>query len=413
MSLNKIIESNKYKTNYVQIRYIIDASKENITLASLLCLYMIYVNNKLDTNKKVIQYLDSLYGCRVGNNINIKADKILIDFYVSFISNRYLKQDNNYIENIVNTFIDFIVNPLINNGSFDKQIFELKKYELDYYLRSLYDDKQAYALDNFLNVFAKDYPLSLNNNGYLDILNKINNDDLYSFYQKNIIESNALYLAMINSKDSKIVNALINEKLLFNDSKNYNINNYSLKPSKLIRKIDKQDITQSKLFLGYSFKNDNIDLSDYYSLLVFNAIFGMSSNSLLFKIIREKEQLCYSIRSNYDHYSNTIIVSAGIDKLNYDKTITTINDIVLNFKTYLNEEVLKEAKIVLNDILNKTNDSQVQYINYLMNRAMLKMNDSINDDIELINKVSLEDIINVVENINLNTIYMLSGEKNE
>ena len=59
------------------------------------------------------------------------------------------------------------------------------------------------------------------------------------------------------------------------------------------------------------------------------------------------------------------------------------------------------------------NDSQAGYVNYLINRKFQNLPMNLDEDIENIKKITIEDIINEVQNLKLKTKCLLSGEKNE
>lgn len=401
--------NDKYKTNFILIRYNLQATLENIAYASLLSSYLSYVNNVDNTYQKATQKLDSLYGTKIEFNSNIKANLLVIDISLSFVSNTYLK-DENYLDEVITTLLNFIFNPLTENNLFNQEIFDLKKYELIERIEASYDDKANYALDSFAKIFAKDQPLSYNVLGELTLVEKITNKQLYQFYQE-LIQLTPYVYAQIEENEQQIIEKLkekIQPKQLINDLAFYHLN-----VDEIEEYLEVQDLIQSKLVLGYCF-DKNITLEQYYKTLVFNAIFGMASNSYLFKIVREKENLCYTIRSNYDYYSNTIVVYAGIEKENYQKTTALIDDILNKMiNGDISQEDFDDAKTVLIDVINKTRDNQIGFLNYKINRLQAGFPNDLDTDINNIMNVSIADVVSIAKQMQLKTKYLLSGDNNE
>lgn len=405
-----LLSSDKYKTNYIKIKYFFNANEFNATNASLLSLYLTYVNKKYPTYKKAINHLDSLYGVNIDSSVSLRGEDIVLDFSISFISNRYLNKEG-YLDEVIETFFQYLFEPLENLDAFDKDIFDLKQNELKDRIEHLYDDKMAYAIDSFFKIFAKDYPLSINTEGSLTYLENINEENLYHFYLE-MIKQTPYVSAILNDSDYEKIKGNL-EKNILKTTFNKKFNHYFIKLDELEETIVKQDIVQSKLVIGYAYK-DKVDKETYYINLLINSLLGMSSNSYLFKIIREKENLCYSIRSSYDQYSNSFFIIAGIEKHNYEKTIKLVEEIIENIKDgKISENDFKDAKTVLIDQLNKLNDSQSNYLNYLVNRQFQGFSMSIEDDISYIKKIKVEEVIDVFNNIKLKTKFLLSGEKNE
>jgi predicted Zn-dependent peptidase len=84
-------------------------------------------------------------------------------------------------------------------------------------------------------------------------------------------------------------------------------------------------VEQGKLCLGYN-THVIVDSKEYFSLLMFNAIFGGSGffNSKLFLNIREKEGLSYHVASDIDKFSGVMLVACGIDAKEKEKTLRII-----------------------------------------------------------------------------------------
>ena len=405
-----LIKSDKFKTNYLQVRYLIPASKQNMTYAAILSMYLTYCNNVENTYKKAYDKLDKLYGVKFDVSLAIKGNQITFDFYISFISSKYLINHEQYLNEVIKTFFNFILDPLLANNTFSTEELNIKKYELEQRIKNIYDDKMYYATEQFFKYFAKGYALCLTTTGYLDELKLITEDKLYDFYQKYL--NNPYIIGMISSYDYEEIVELLNSKISYQPiSKTLDF--YTINNEQSDEIIEQQDIFQSKLLLGYSV-NDIVTKDNYYIYLIINVLFGMTSNSYLFKIVREQENLCYTIRSNYDQYSNSFVVFAGIEKINYQKTIKLVEEILNKIKKGLiKDNELREAKIVLIDVVKKLSDSQEGYVNYYLNRTMQGLPNNLEEDIKKINEISLDEIIIKAQLIELKTKYLLSGEKSE
>lgn len=405
---NYQIELNdKFKTNYIITRYMIKVDQNNITIASLLSLYLIYANNIHKTYQEANNFLDGLYGSKIDIAIAIKGDQIIFDFLLNSVSNRYL-HDQSYLTKLLDEYLAYIFNPLMADDKFDEDIIELKKYELKERLKANYDDKNIYAIDRFLSIFAAGYPLGINPQGYLEKVDQITNEDLLAFYQT-LVNQDPLVFLNVDKKDSDTIKQILQKKIkpkqIDRELTFYHID----KPPKEL--LEQQDIVQAKMVLGYTIEGD-IDEAFYYHVLLLNSLLGMSSNSYLFKIVREQENLCYSIRSNYDQYSNTIMVLAGISTADYEQVVTLVNDIVKNklAKKQITDEELADAKTVLYDMLRKTNDSQAGIVNYRLNRRLQHFNDDIEKDIAQLAKLTKADVAEVAQKMQLQTKYLLSGD---
>ena len=120
---------------------------------------------------------------------------------------------------------------------------------------------------------------------------------------------------------------------------------------------EKMDIAQGKLVVGYSF-DIAYDSEDYYKFMMYSEILGGGPASKLFNIVREKHSLCYSVFSMIDRYKGTMMIMAGIDHENKDKTVKLIDEIMDDIaKGDVSEDDMTAAINHFNYSLEALNDS--------------------------------------------------------
>jgi len=91
--------------------------------------------------------------------------------------------------------------------------------------------------------------------------------------------------------------------------------------------IEESDVNQSKLIIGYR-TNTYYKDADYYPALIFNAIFGGTSESLLFNKIREEMGKVYFISTSYDPDKGVLFIYSGISSKDYEEVATAIDKIL-------------------------------------------------------------------------------------
>ena len=145
-----------------------------------------------------------------------------------------------------------------------------------------------------------------------------------------------------------------------------------------------------------------------------NAILGSYMHSKLFTQVREKEGLAYYISSFYDPFKGILVIYAGIEYKNLNKTLEIINkqiDDIKNGNITKNElEITK--KQIINDLL-ELEDSQSSILNRTIGISLLNNKFSLRDRINNINKVTIDDIRNAFSKIEEDTIFVLRGNEDE
>jgi predicted Zn-dependent peptidase len=109
-------------------------------------------------------------------------------------------------------------------------------------------------------------------------------------------------------------------------------------------KFDERDINQSNILLGMpAIRRDD---PDRYALLIMNAILGRGMSSRLFREVRERRGLAYSVGSSASRHSDagTFVVSAGVSPEKLSEAVTVIFEELEKMKEEdVGEEELKKA----------------------------------------------------------------------
>ena len=166
------------------------------------------------------------------------------------------------------------------------------------------------------------------------------------------------------------------------------------------------DVMQGKLVVGLDVNSQNED--EKYNVMIYNTILGGSANSKIFQNVREKANLAYEASSRYFRYKDNIFVNCGIEISNYEKALNLIKEQLENMKNgdFTEEEVENAKKAIISSI-KTIDDEQDTSITYYFGQEMSGNQKSVEDYIERIGKVNKEDLIQVANKVEINTIYFL------
>ena len=250
--------------------------------------------------------------------------------------------------------------------------------------------------------------------GYLDDLEKIDEKNLYETYLK-MIDNDYVDIFVVGDYDSKKMVSIIKKYYKFKKVKKEKDSYYlPLKKPRKKRQFIKEAIsnTQSKLSIALPI----MKLTPYerdYALTLANLIYGGGPDSKLFHNVREKNSLCYTINSFVSKLDNLMVVTAGIDKTNYEKTVSLITSNLLDLKKgKFTDKDIKVAKEIYDTSLEEIEESPISMINEALSETIFDV-EEINIRKEKISKVRKSDITRVLKKINMDTIFLLEGVKNE
>ncbi|MBE6149166.1 MAG: insulinase family protein [Firmicutes bacterium] len=403
-----IIKTDKFKTIMLKINLKKQINKEDITYRNLLTKVLFQSNKNYSTKRELEILTEDLYNLSISSRNSISGNYIITSFDSIFLSEKYTEDDMNYKS--INFVLDMIFKPNVENNEF--KFFDLAKRLVCDEIETQKDDTNKYSKQRLLEIMDDNSPLSYNPVGYMKDLDKITNKDLYNYYQK-MLNNNLIDIFVIGDIDEQFIKNIFKENFNIKTLKKEGISHYyeHKKLGRCKTKKEQLDIKQSKLRIGIKLK-DLTDFEKKYVANMYAFILGGSPDSKLFKNVREKNSLCYSINCSYLPVFNTMIISAGINSSDFKKCLSLIKKELNNMTKGIFEELdIEAAKTTYINSLKEIEDSQSSTIRIFESHEYLNF-DLLDERIEVL-KVTKEDIINFSKKINLDTIYLLEGENDE
>lgn len=407
-----LIPTKKFKTITISLRLQSPLTREETTLRTLLTFVLISATRKYPSTKALSSHLDENYGAALSTNVASKGQSQIMNVYTSFVNDIYLPHKESLLENQLQLLADLFFDPFIENQGFNELIVDIKKKELKERLQVNKDDKFSYSLDKLFEYMGRETALGVASTGYEEDIDQITPQSLYQYFQK-CIQEDEKHVYVVGDVDESIVD-VFDRLLQFPKQKLEYASAYTFQSHKqeVLEIIEQQDITQSKLNMGYTI-DCNFVSEHHYAFTVFNALFGGYSQSRLFKVVREEHSLCYYVSSSYAAFSGIMIVNAGIDGDTYEQAKTLIQEQLSDIqKGNISNEEIEIAKIMLQNSLKKTDDEAMSMMTLAYNRDITHKQETNEEYIQKLLNVSKEDIIEVSQHIRLDTIFFLTGKEN-
>ena len=410
------INSEKFKSIYFSINFTMPVNKRQISENALLSAVLGKSNKKFKTQKEIQMYLYSLYGANFDIGIEKFGDLYNIEFRGECINKKYLPNNTDVVNEVLEFLYDAIYNPNVLNGAFDEEVVEREKDFILNKIREVKDDKLRYGIRKMEELMCKDEPFSTYVYGDEDDIYKITSSDLYKRYNEVISNSCITFIISGNllgyEEIEEKVNNIFNNKLV--SKLNYKELIYNQKLNHIQEVVEEsQQTTQSVLSYGLRINNPNSN--DFYKLSVYNALLGGTPSSKLFQNFREKESLAYTVRSRYYRFKDIIIIYAGIQKENYEKAKLVLENEINKIKDgeISDEEFEASKKSIISD-LKEWNDSKIALSKMFISNLFSLKNDSLTLEqmVDKFEKVTKQDIIDIASKITIEKIYFLGGENN-
>ncbi|QJA09292.1 insulinase family protein [Romboutsia sp. CE17] len=404
-----LIPGEKFKSNLVSIYIQRLLDKDEATKNALIPEIVTSGSRKYPSAREISNELDNLYGSSMGADVTKRGERQVLSFKIISTNEKYL--DEKIFKNVIEFFNEVINNPLVIDGGFKEEFLNIEKENLKDRIQAKINDKGRYALERAFEEMCEGERYSISEYGYEEDIDKITPQELYNHY-RDILRTSPIDIVVEGDFDEEEIIKIITENFKFERGNIIDIPRDEFKKDiKEVKYInEKMDITQGKLIMGYRSNVDYLDEEKYYALVVGSNILGGGPDSKLFINVRERESLCYYVYSSVEKYKGILFVSSGIESNNYEKTVDLINAQIDKLKNGdISEQELKNSKSALISSMRTISDSIGGRSDFYFAQAMGKTGSTIDSIIDKLSKVSIEDIVKVVQDINLDTVYFLSN----
>lgn len=387
-----LIKTNRFKTNLYAIFLTIPMKKEDATINSLIPAVLRRGTEKYPTQLEIEKRLEEMYGA----SFNCGVDKIgnyqVLKFYIEGLSDEYTEEKQN-IEELLK---EIIYSPILENGYFKKEYVEQEKENLRLIIESRKDNKARYAYERCIEEMFENEPYGVYKYGTVEDVEKITPESLYNQYKKILQNAQIDVFGCGNQLEEIEIphKNTIEIKNTIHENKHKEIK-------------EKADVTQGKLIIGLDTPEENKP-----AITMYNAILGGGANSKLFQNVREKASLAYSAGSSYIRRINSIFIKTGIKNENYEKTLEIIKKQLQDMKQgNITDKEFRDAKQLIISSLKLIPEQQEDLIAFTYDQKIFGENQSIDEYISNISKVTKENVIEIAQKINIDTIYFLYGEE--
>jgi len=276
--------------------------------------------------KSVAEAIDS-----IGGEFNAFTDKEYVGYYVTTTKEKYLVS--------FDVLSDMLIHSKFDQSEIEKErgviLEEINMYE-DLPMRRVHEVFEA-------QIFG-DNPLGWNIAGTKELVRNMNRDDFLRYRDQQYKAENMIVAVVGSFDDEEKIIADIEKYFQFNESgkakEPYKFENFS-KKEKI--KLYPKKTEQAHIVLGFPATSSE-DLHDRYVLKLLGIILGGNMSSRMFLEVREKQGLCYYIRTSHTSYveAGYLTTSAGVDLTRVKDAVTAIT------KQYklIKEDGIKESELL-------------------------------------------------------------------
>jgi len=174
---------------------------------------------------------------------------------------------------------------------------------------------------------------------------------------------------------------------------------------------ERQPVGQGKLALGF---RTSVRLSHRLApaLAFMNALYGGTATGKLFKVVRERESLCYSIASRIEWTKGLLVVQAGIEPEKYAQARRLILRQLADLGAgRVSKDEMFYARQAIQHGLRSLVDSPRGLIEFALQRAVNGAPADLEGLKRSIDAVTVKDVTRAARTVKLDTVFFLTDEE--
>ncbi|MDD6800719.1 MAG: pitrilysin family protein [Firmicutes bacterium] len=406
-----VIETEKFKTNYVSVDFLVPLKKETAALNALLPRVLKRGTISYPDMAALNAALDLLYGSKIMGYVTKYGEIQSFGFYSYPLNNAYALDDTDILDGVIKILKEIIFHPYTENGQFCSAYVESEKRVLIDSIREELNNKNKYAVTRCKQEMCINEAYSIPETGTVEDVEKITAESLTEHF-RHIYETADIEIYFIGSADISHITETF--KNMFSGLKRAEAQTLH---TEVIRRaengvreiVEEQPVNQGKLSLG--FRTDCVlSDKDYTAFSLFREVFGGSTVSKLFMNVREKLSLCYYCSAISEPVKGLLVVTSGIEVSNKQKAQ---DEILAQLEACKNGEITDEefdsAKKSLVNGYRQLGDDADSIKHWYFLRMLSGRSDSPEEAAENVMKITAEEVTKAAQKLTLDMVYFLKG----
>lgn len=410
------VHTNKFKSSYFGITLLTALDREYAAENALIPWVLRRGSQSHPDMQALAAALDQLYGGVIEPVVTKKGETQCVGFAASFLDDAYALNGEPILEPAARLLGELLLRPCMENGMFKAEYVESERANLMDRIRAQMNDKRQYSMHRLAQEMCCDEAFGVDKLGDEEHARAITPASLWQRYQTLLSTARVELYYCGSARVERVEQALRNAfaALPVNDRREEPDCQVRTNVARdLPRNVeDRLDVTQGKLAMGFRTGGNCVWDEEYPALMLLNAVFGGTSMSKLFMNVREKLSLCYFASSMLEKFKGLMLVSSGIE---FEKYQQARDEILAQLEACRRGEIsadeLEGARRIVVTALQTTLDSQSRMADYWLGQAVAGLEEGPEELARRVEQVCVEQVTQVAQRLQLDTIYFLNGKE--
>ncbi len=411
----RVVQTKKFKTSMLSATFLAPLTEETASLNALLPQVLRRGTQDHPDMEALSAALDDLYGGGIEPIVRKKGEVQCVGFWGSFLDDAFVPGDSHILESAAALLGELILRPAGEGEAFVPAYVDSEKANLIDQIRGEVNDKLQYSLSRLRSLMCQGEAYGIHKLGSEAQAQAITGQALYARYRQ-LLETAPLHLYYCGSAEPDRVEAAFRAALTGlprGQRQPAPVTQSIAAPAGEVRRFtDRLDVTQGKLTIGFRVGGGFREKEDVARAMLFNAIYGGSTNSKLFLNVREKLSLCYFASSSLVLSKGVLLVYSGVEFSNFQKAEEEIlAQLAACQEGKITKEELESARRSVMSSLRTSLDAQGRLEEHWLGRFVTGTGFTPEELAAAVEAVTLDQVVEMARQVRLDSVYTLRGRE--
>ncbi|MDP6850813.1 MAG: pitrilysin family protein [Planctomycetota bacterium] len=353
---------------------------------------------------------ESFWGGRIGFDGNRLADAHRMTLSSSWVGADYLPEGESAQEGILSLAQELLEDPFPDSSGspFQEAAFQRERAQLALRIRTLKDDKAAWAQERYLQFLCEGENYGKPPWGSEEEILSLTPDDVNNA-RLDLLRNAPITAIAVGPVEADSIGNWLRDWFKGEKREQRPSKQAIPVPNELREVREHMPMDQARFLMGFRYPEISHP-KDMEALGLAVSLLGGGTHSRLFRIVREEKSLCYGISSGVRLRKGILTVGAGIDSQAYEE----VRDEVLRQVQVLveggfSDKELEDSRAGLLHDLDTLGDSAAGLARHSAREALFGLNRSPFERSELIQALTKEDVATAAEQWKPSLVYLLEG----
>jgi len=403
-----VLPTDRWKTIFIDVFVRKDLDEDASALALLPALLRRGTARHPDL-RSLTKHLDELYGATFRSDILKVGESQVLLFHFEIADPRYIPGAPPLLEAGLGFLAEVLFDPHRDaRGLFPEAVIEQEKRNQVRFVEGLLNDKGGYAVERCCEEMCKGERFALYEYGDTASIRALTAESVTAFHG-GLVDRAPIDIFVTGDLSVERVEKAA--RAVFGRERRGDLEPSAPSPHPAARPprevFEERSVQQGKLVMGL---RSGITARDeaYAALLFANGILGAYPHSKLFRVVREREGLCYYASSSIEKTKGLLLIASGIEPRHYERARELIDGELAALRAgEITTDEMETTRRAIVRGLESMSDAPTRLVTHAFGGIIAGRVEPPIRLIEAVERVRVEDVVRAARLLRLDTVYFL------